>query len=148
MKQTYFFASRTVSALVCILSKAFALLTTLKCFIPIRKANFKVLFNLSTLLAGTLVFSSCVLYKSPDRKDFESEHPQFQISSLSKTSCHSTSVISLASASRLVYLKPEEVSLWEHIVNQHSVFESNNFKDEFCIYENIHAKKEVNNVIE
>lgn len=95
-----------------------------------------------------LFVSSCVLYKSPERKDFESEYPTFQISQLQKQSCSNESVIVQASHSRLVYLKPEDISLWEHIIDSKSYFESNNFKGEFCLYHYVNASSFISDKVD
>lgn len=99
--------------------------------------HFYITASKMTAILLLLFISSCTIYKSPERKQFESEYPQFSIHSLSKTYCSGTSVIPEASASKLVYISNEEpqVSLWEHIVDEKSVFESNNFQGEYCIYE-------------
>ncbi len=86
-----------------------------------------------------LSFSSCTVYRSPERKDFEAEYTDFKVQNLQIKSCSNTSVIPHASASKLVYIEPEKYSIWEHQVNQASVFESNNFKGEYCIYEYINS---------
>ncbi len=86
-----------------------------------------------------LSLSACTVYRSPERKDFESEYTQFKVSNLQIKSCSQTSVIQEASASKLVYFEPEKYSIWEHQVIQTSVFESNNFKGEYCIYEYINS---------
>lgn len=82
-----------------------------------------------------LVLSGCTVYRSPERKDFESEYTGFKVKNLQVQSCSSESVIQKSSASKLVYMEPEKYSIWEHHVNHVSVFESNNFKGEYCIYE-------------
>lgn len=96
---------------------------------------------ISTLVVMTalssLVFSGCTVYRSPERKDFESEYTGFKVKNLQIKSCSPESLIRLATASKLVYMEPEKYSIWEHQVNQVSIFESNNFKGEYCIYEYI-----------
>ena len=86
---------------------------------------------------STLNLAGCTIYRSPERKDFEAEYPDFKVKNLQIKSCSHTSVIQNASASKLVYIEPEKYSIWEHQINQTSVFESNNFKGEYCIYEYI-----------
>ncbi len=94
-----------------------------------------------TLVAFTtlssLALSGCTVYRSPERKDFESEYTGFKVKNLQIQSCSHESVIVHATASKLVYIEPEKYSIWEHQVKQVSVFESNNFKGEYCIYEYI-----------
>lgn len=82
-------------------------------------------------------FSGCTVYRSPERKDFESEYADFKVKNLQIKSCSHESVIQHASASKLVYVVPEKYSIWEHQVKQASVYESNNFKGEYCIYDYI-----------
>lgn len=97
---------------------------------------------ISTLI--TFILSSCTIYRSPERKDFESEYPQFKAQSLSRISCSGESVIQQAIATKLITIKMDELSIWEHLIpiklpdnTSHikSIFESNNFKGEYCIYE-------------
>jgi hypothetical protein len=86
-----------------------------------------------------LAVSSCTVYRSPERKDFEAEYAQFKVTNLQIKSCSQTSVVQQASASKLVYIEPENYSIWEHQLNQTAVFESNNFKGEYCLYEYINS---------
>ena len=86
---------------------------------------------------SSLALSGCTVYRSPERKDFESEYAGFKVKNLQIKSCSQESVIRQATASKLVYMEPENYSIWEHHVNQVSIFESNNFKGEYCIYEYI-----------
>lgn len=92
----------------------------------------------------TLLIVSCTIYRSPERKDFESEYPQFKVQSLARLSCSNESVIQQAISTRLITIKMDELSIWEHLVpiklsdnttEVKSIFESNNFKGEYCIYE-------------
>lgn len=94
----------------------------------------KIRLSLSIVLIFTAILTSCVIYKSPERKDFESEYATFNVNNLSLLSCSGESVIANATASRLVYIHPNKNSIWEHIVNSQSIFESNNFQGEFCVY--------------
>lgn len=99
------------------------------------------IFSLGTLVISiallSAVFSGCTVYRSPERKDFESEYTGFKVKNLQIQSCSQESVIRQATASKLVFIEPEKYSIWEHQVNQVSIFESNNFKGEYCIYEYI-----------
>ncbi len=82
--------------------------------------------------------SACTVYRSPERKDFEAEYNQFKVQNLKIKSCSGQSVIKEATASKMVYQDPEN-SIWEHQVSSASVFESNNFKGEYCIYDYIQS---------
>ncbi len=91
--------------------------------------------KISVYLILLLFIQSCSIYKSPDRKEFESESPNFKVQNLQKKSCSNKSLQSTASQSRLITTW-DNASLWEHIINNQSKFESANFKNgEFCIYE-------------
>jgi hypothetical protein len=91
---------------------------------------------ISIALSST-VFSSCTVYRSPERKDFESEYTDFKVKNLQIKSCSQESVIRQATASKLIFIEPEKYTIWEHHINQVAIFESNNFKGEYCIYEYI-----------
>ena len=95
----------------------------------------------STLVVLTLLsclfLPSCTVYRSPERKDFESEYNGFKVQNLQMSSCSDKSVILNASASKLVHIDAKNYSIWEHIIDQVSVFESNDFKGEYCVYEYI-----------
>jgi hypothetical protein len=89
----------------------------------------------SLILILLFTLTACTIYQSPERKSFESESPTFKIQSLQKISCSSESVQSIASQSRLMTVHNES-SLWEHIVENKSIYESNELNKEYCIYEN------------
>lgn len=92
-------------------------------------------FTKSLIMILLLTLSACTIYQSPERKSFESESPTFKIQSLQKISCSSDSVQALARQSRLITVNNES-SLWEHIVENKSIYESNELNKEYCIYEN------------
>lgn len=92
-------------------------------------------FTKSLIMILLLTQTACTIYQSPERKSFESESPTFKIQSLQKISCSSDSVQALASQSRLISVNNES-SLWEHIVENKSIYESNELNKEYCIYEN------------
>ncbi len=93
------------------------------------------------LLFFTIAFlSSCSVYRSPERKEFESDSPQFRAQNLSKVSCSNSSARSKASASRLITVyKSSPTSdnqfLWEYIIDQNSVFESDNLGGVYCAFQ-------------
>lgn len=90
-----------------------------------------------------IILSSCTIYRSPDRKDFESSSAGFNIQNLKPLGCSHRSIGELSTSSKLVSVlnsvtaANESVFLWEHQINSRSVFESNNLDGVYCIYENI-----------
>ena len=83
------------------------------------------------LITTSIVLNSCTIYRSPDRKDFESLAASFEVASLKTLSCSENSVKSLAQASRLISVENSDLSksvfLWEHNINDQPVFESDDF---------------------
>lgn len=99
-----------------------------------------LLFILTSSILSSLL--SCTIYRSPQRKDFESDAPTFQVQNLKQVSCSNTSLRTQAEAYRLVtVLKPQNESetednfLYEYIVNNTSHFESDNLKGVYCAFE-------------
>ncbi len=88
----------------------------------------------SLILILLLTLTACTIYQSPERKSFESESPTFKVQSLQRISCSSDSVETMASQSRLISVNNKS-SLWEHIVENKSIYESNELNKEYCIYE-------------
>ena len=100
------------------------------------------LLKFAILLYITVIFSSCTIYKSPDRKDFESSTASFKIQNLKPLACSQTSVKEFSTASKLVSIinaekKENSVFLWEHQVSGQAIFESDNLNETYCLYENI-----------
>ncbi len=110
---------------------------------------------LPLILCSTFLVS-CTIYRSPQRKEFESESSQFRVQNLKLADCSYQSVRTKASSKRLVTVlqnthssayniyaaithgeKEESEFLWEYIVDENSVFESDNLKGVYCVYENI-----------
>lgn len=95
---------------------------------------------LVTALFSTL--SACNLYRSEDRKDFESNSASFHVKNLKISGCSLNSVRSYATASKLItvssggYDRQDSVFLWEHQINNQSVFETDNLKGTYCLYDN------------
>lgn len=93
-------------------------------------------------LPAVLFFSlsSCNLYKSEDRKDFESEATGFRLASLRTAGCAYGSVRTRARAAKLLTVMPQgtdSVLLWEYrMADGRSVFEADNLKGVYCRYEN------------
>lgn len=78
--------------------------------------------------------SSCSIYKSADRNNFENESPTFKIKSLRKTECYQDSVADKAHYSRLVTVINDEF-IWQHDVVDLTYFESNDLKGNYCMYD-------------
>lgn len=78
--------------------------------------------------------SSCSIYKSADRNNFETESPTFTIKSLRKTECYQDSVADKAHHSRLITVIGDEF-IWQHDVNEITYFESTDLKGNYCMYD-------------
>ncbi len=97
---------------------------------------------MKTILLLTFIFStfqSCTIYRSPERKDFESAAPQFRAQNLKPLGCSNSSLRNKASASRLVTVykklpKLENNFLWEYIIDQHTYFEADNLNGTYCTF--------------
>lgn len=94
----------------------------------------KRLFLFLIWLSALSLFSSCSIYRSADRNDFETESPSFKIKSLQKMNCSNESLAEAASQSRFV-ITVNDTFLWEHQVNQISYYESNDLKGNYCLYD-------------
>lgn len=108
-----------------------------------------VIFNFHFVLI-LLMSSSCTIYRSPERadfeKDFESNSSQFRVQNLVMKNCSNETIQQKSSSKRLVTTLPsdqnsdmnnsESLFLWEYIVEQKSIFESDNLKGVYCVYEN------------
>lgn len=100
------------------------------------------------ILALILLFStvSCTIYRSPQRKEFESESSQFRVQNLKLADCTHQSVRTKATSKRLVTVlqsshysannSSESEFLWEYVISDSSVFESDNLKGVYCVYQN------------
>lgn len=101
------------------------------------------------ILTLILLFNSvaCTIYRSPQRKEFESESSQFRVQNLTLAGCGHQSVRTKASSKRLVTVlqsahssayndSGESEFLWEYMINESSVFESDNLKGVYCVYQN------------
>lgn len=100
--------------------------------------NFKFFALLGLAL---LILSSCSIYRSPDRRDFESESPTFRTQNLVPLGCSSQTLRRKALASRLVTISQnpraqESEFLWEYRILNKSYFESDNLKGAYCVYAN------------
>jgi hypothetical protein len=91
-------------------------------------------------------FASCTIYRSPQRKEFESESSQFRVQNLKLVEINHQSIRSKATSKHLVTVLQnssysdhntlESEFLWEYIVNNNSIFESDNLKGVYRVYEN------------
>ena len=90
--------------------------------------------RLFLFLISMVAVSSCSIYKSADRNNFESEAPTFKIKSLSKTECYDTSIADKAQHSRLITVIDDEF-IWQHDVNEITYFESTDLKGHYCMYD-------------
>ena len=96
--------------------------------------------SLALLILSLSILSNCTIYRSPERKDFESESPGFSVQNLKKISCRNTSVKSKADSSKLITVirstKLDSHFLWEYLIQGESYFESDNLKGVYCAFEN------------
>jgi len=93
-----------------------------------------------SIIATLFIFTGCTVYKSSDRKKFETDTAAVQISSFINETCSDVSLREEAQASKLVKIFNSShdggsVFLWEHIVNEKSFLETDNLKGVYCIYE-------------
>jgi hypothetical protein len=87
-----------------------------------------------------ILFSGCTVYRSSDRKRFESENSTAHINNLVTESCSNTSIRNWAQASKLIKIYTSShdggsVFLWEHVVDDISYLETDNLKGVYCLYE-------------
>lgn len=91
------------------------------------------------ILPFIFLLASCSVYKSPDRKDFESTQPAFTATTLQLLDCADTSVKRFSENSKIVKISSQGNNhsvLWEHVINGKSFFETDNLKGTYCLYEN------------
>lgn len=89
----------------------------------------RLFFILSvTILAG------CSVYKSPDRKDFDSLVVAQNFANLKVTGCSSESIRKFATEATLI---APDSSLWQYKINDEYFIESDNLEGAYCLYENI-----------
>ena len=98
-----------------------------------------MLQKFSTLII-CLLLAGCSVYRSPERKEFESEASQFRVQNLKQVRCSGRSLRSKSMASRLITVyqtpsSPENRFLWEYIIAEHSYFESDNLGGQYCVFE-------------
>lgn len=78
--------------------------------------------------------ASCSIYKSADRNDFETESPTFKIKSLQKIDCSGKTLATESTQSRLI-TTIDDTFLWEHQVQETPIYESNDLKGTYCLYD-------------
>lgn len=93
------------------------------------------------ILIPLLISSGCTVYRSPERKDFESDSVSFHVQNLKQVGCSNTSLKSKASASKLITVVQDDQTqesqfMWEYIIDNQSYFESDNLKGAYCAFEN------------
>lgn len=90
--------------------------------------------TIAFILLG-LLFQSCQVYQSPERKEFESESPQFRVQNLQKMSCSRISLNTQANkiTGQKIVAENETERVWEYIIKNESVFESENLQGEYCV---------------
>lgn len=99
--------------------------------------------TVSALILLMLVFVNigCTVYTSSDRKKFETDTAALNTLHLLKTSCSKMSLSAKATASKLVDIQMPKnqndpaLFIWEHQIENKSVYESNNAKGIYCLYE-------------
>ncbi len=93
------------------------------------------------LATALLMLSNCSIYRSPDRREFESDSPTFRTQNLVALGCSGQTLRSQSAGSRLVTILQNKYYgafefLWEHKVNDKSYFETDNLKGAYCVFEN------------
>jgi hypothetical protein len=93
-----------------------------------------------SIITAFLFSAGCTVYKSSDRKKFETDTAAVQINSFIEETCSDVSLRDEAQASKLVKIFNSShdggsVFLWEHIVNDKSYLETDNLKGVYCLYE-------------
>ncbi len=92
------------------------------------------------VILSFLLFSNCTIYRSPERKDFESDAPGFAVQNLKQLGCRNASVQSKANSKKLITViqgaKSDSHFLWEYLIEGESYFESDNLKGVYCAFEN------------
>ncbi|MBC7742368.1 MAG: hypothetical protein H7061_09230 [Bdellovibrionaceae bacterium] len=97
--------------------------------------------RITLLLLTIALLPQCTIYRSPDRKEFESESATFKTQNLVPLGCSANSVRPKADSSRLITIargesSPDARFLWEYKIANVSVFESDNLKGVYCVYAN------------
>ena len=81
-----------------------------------------------------LLVSSCTVYRSAERDQFETDSPQFKVQNLVLVSCSLVSVQNYASQAKLISTDGDRF-IWEYIIESESIYESQTSNSEYCLYE-------------
>lgn len=93
----------------------------------------QLLFRLFYIL-GLFILFGCSVYKSPDRKDFDSLLVAQNLANLKVLSCSSASLRDFATEAVLLSANN---SLWQYKINDEYIIESDTSEGAYCLYENI-----------
>ena len=88
------------------------------------------------------IISGCSVYKSPDRKDFDSLVVTQSFQNLKVVSCSPASVRDYATETTLLSpnASPNDlpnILLWQYKIDDEYFIESDNLEGAYCLYENI-----------
>lgn len=89
-------------------------------------------------ILGLIILAGCSVYKSPDRKDFDTLVVAQNFANLKVTGCSTESVREFATEAKLLSrdTAPDN-SLWQYKINDDYFIESDNLEGAYCLYENI-----------
>lgn len=101
-----------------------------------RFINRSLYFGLATFFC----FSSCQIYQSPDRRDFESDRPVLQVQSQQHfivqnyraQSCGPESVQAFSEKSEVVYVD-ESIRVTQYTIGTTTIYESENQQGDYCV---------------
>ncbi len=89
-------------------------------------------------IIGFIILCGCSIYKSPDRKDFDSLVVAQNLANLKVTGCSAASVREFATEAKLISRdNPPNNSLWQYKINDEYIIESDTLEGAYCLYENI-----------
>lgn len=87
---------------------------------------------------GFTIICGCSIYKSPDRKDFDSLVVAQSLANLKITGCSTQSIREFATEAKLIsHDNLPNISLWQYKINEEYIIESDNSEGAYCLYENI-----------
>ncbi len=96
--------------------------------------------RLAVAAAVFLGLTNCTVYRSPERKQFESDTPGFLAQNLKPLGCSNSTVRAQAQSSKLILVyqsaNSENQFLWEYLISNKSYFESDNLSGVYCAFEN------------
>ena len=89
-------------------------------------------------IIGLTILSGCSVYKSPDRKDFDSLVVAQNFAKLKVVSCSSESIKEFATEASLLSAETSlNNSLWQYRINDDYFIESDTLEGAYCLYESI-----------